>query len=221
MSRSKSARLGADPVHCPRLSDSALAACPTADLNRDCRVDLADLAEFGRAWLLSNCQKPSCLADLSGDQAVLQLDLLVLADQWLRDDNRPRPHQMARPRLPSRSGSTNTRSMLTRIPTDRIPPRRRSDPDHPFPRRPLFHHDIAKIWQTGTLWTSPLRHEQSPIGHRKSFCPARPLSFGNLSITGVPTNNSNHPRANKWLGFIVEVGLFASMPPATPAVSRK
>ena len=46
------------------LAVSAFAACPEADLNGDCRVDLADMHIFAEQWLMS--QESS--GNLNGDK---------------------------------------------------------------------------------------------------------------------------------------------------------
>jgi len=55
-----------------------LADCPSADLNSDCVVDLADLAVFGSQWL----DVPGGSADLDGIVGVSLGDFAVLAAHW-------------------------------------------------------------------------------------------------------------------------------------------
>ncbi|MBE0535712.1 MAG: lamin tail domain-containing protein, partial [Phycisphaerae bacterium] len=55
-----------------------LADCPSADLNSDCVVDLADLAVFGSQWL----DVPGGSADLDGIAGVSLEDFAILAAQW-------------------------------------------------------------------------------------------------------------------------------------------
>jgi L-ascorbate metabolism protein UlaG (beta-lactamase superfamily) len=193
---------------CPAL---APAACPTADLNRDCRVDLADLADFGRAWLLTSCTKPACLADFTGDQAVLLPDLMILANEWLRDDNRPVRIKWL--------GHASLKIWINEYtiyvdPVNSSPYYQLTDSPHDADLVLVTHShsdhyspaDIAKVWRTGATFVGP-QDVTNPNGQRQIILPGQTLSFGNLSVTGVPTNNSNHPRSKNWLGFIIEVGL--------------
>ncbi len=193
------------------LGGPVLAVCPTADLNRDCRVDLSDLAEFGRAWLLTNCQKPSCLADLTGDQAVSDADLLILAGQWLRDDNRPVRIKWL--------GHASLKIWINEYtiyvdPVNYSPYYQLKDSPHDADLVLVTHKhddhyspaDIAKVWRTGATFIGP-QDVVTAYGQGQVLLPGQTKTIGELSITGMPTNNSNHPRANKWLGFILEVGL--------------
>ena len=55
-----------------------LAVCPPTDLNRDCKVDFADLVLFAQQWLAA----PESTADFNGDDSVDMNDLNVLAQNW-------------------------------------------------------------------------------------------------------------------------------------------
>lgn len=193
---------------CPAM---LLASCPSADLNRDCRVDLADLAEFGSAWLLTNCQKPACLADFTGDQTVSTPDLLILAGQWLRDDNRPVRIKWL--------GHASLKIWINEYtiyvdPVNSSPYYQLTDSPHDADLVLVTHShsdhyspvDIAKVWRTGAAFIGP-QDVVTAYGQGQVLLPAQTKTIGELSITGVPTENSNHPRTNKWLGFIIEVGL--------------
>lgn len=61
-------------VLCP----GACADCPPGDLNRDCRVDAADLSVFAQHWL-AEVDTP---ADLDGSRRVDSCDLSVFATHW-------------------------------------------------------------------------------------------------------------------------------------------
>lgn len=60
------------------LSVCVRAACPTGDLNGDCRVDAADLQLFAESWLTPS----QAAADLNGDAHVDGTDLAFLAAHW-------------------------------------------------------------------------------------------------------------------------------------------
>ncbi|MFC1633854.1 CotH kinase family protein, partial [Planctomycetota bacterium] len=59
------------------LSGPAYTACPPADLNRDCRVDLLDVRILAESWLAP----PESSVDLNGDDSVDMGDFALLADQ--------------------------------------------------------------------------------------------------------------------------------------------
>jgi formylglycine-generating enzyme required for sulfatase activity len=63
------------------------AVCPSADLTRDCFVDLADLTQLVENWLVENTECPS--ADLNGDCRVDSEDLSSISEQWLTGDRLP------------------------------------------------------------------------------------------------------------------------------------
>ena len=57
---------------------STYAACPLADLNHDCRVDMLDVRILAESWLAP----PESSADLNGDDSIDMDDFTILADQW-------------------------------------------------------------------------------------------------------------------------------------------
>jgi formylglycine-generating enzyme required for sulfatase activity len=63
------------------------AVCPSADLTRDCYVDLADLTVLVESWLVESPECPS--ADLNGDCRVDSEDLSSISEQWLTGDRLP------------------------------------------------------------------------------------------------------------------------------------
>jgi hypothetical protein len=57
---------------------SVIAACPEADLNRDCIVDLLDVQRLAEQWL----EPPEQPADLDSDDEVNMDDFAILAGLW-------------------------------------------------------------------------------------------------------------------------------------------
>ncbi|NLH18329.1 MAG: hypothetical protein GX455_17275 [Phycisphaerae bacterium] len=184
------------------------AACPPADLNGDCRVDLADLAEFGPVWLTDNCQYPSCIADLTGDQTVSSPDLLAFAGQWLRDDNLPVRIKWL--------GHASLKIWINEF-TIYIDPYQLVESPHDADLILITHShsdhfsssDINKAWKNGAILVGP-SDVSNPNGQRQLIQPGQTLTFGPAIITAVPSYNivkTNHPKSKNWLGFIVESGL--------------
>jgi hypothetical protein len=56
---------------------------PDEDLNRDCKVNLADFDEFAAHWQQTGCPTGCEDADINGDGTVDIADLLSLANAWL------------------------------------------------------------------------------------------------------------------------------------------
>lgn len=68
--------------------------------------------------------------------------------------------------------------------------------------------DIAKVWQADSVFVAP-SDVVATYGRGEALAPGQTLTWPGVSITGVPaynTNKPNHPRANNWLGYIVEIG---------------
>jgi hypothetical protein len=65
------------------LAGPALAACPTGDLNSDCKVNFLDISVFAEQWLepSDTCSEPNC-ADLDGVDGVNMSDFALLTRHW-------------------------------------------------------------------------------------------------------------------------------------------
>jgi len=68
--------------------------------------------------------------------------------------------------------------------------------------------DIARVWGADTVLVGPADVVAS-YGSGQILLPDQTIELAGMSVTGVPaynTNKPNHPRANNWLGYIVEIG---------------
>lgn len=68
--------------------------------------------------------------------------------------------------------------------------------------------DIANVSNAQTQFIAPPDVVQR-YGSGQTIAPGQTIDLGSVSVTAVPsynTNKPNHPRSNNWVGFIVELG---------------
>lgn len=68
--------------------------------------------------------------------------------------------------------------------------------------------DISRVRKAQTQFVAPPDVVKS-LGAGNSLAPGQSLEILGLTIDGVPsynTNKANHPKANNWLGFVVNIG---------------
>lgn len=75
--------------------------------------------------------------------------------------------------------------------------------DHFSPR------DIEKLKKEGTIVAGPPDCTAQIKGEVRTMRPGETLAVGDITVTAVASYNTHkafHPRANKWLGFILQIG---------------
>jgi len=176
------------------------------DFDASGTVDFVDFSWLGRYW---RQEEPS--VDIApgplGDGVVAFADLAALTMQWLADTAPPISIQWlghasvkiwtdelvvyVDPRNLTASPHDATVVLVTHAHGDHFAPA-----------------DIARVSSEATLFIAPPDVVAS-YGSGRAMAPDEILELPGVTITGVPaynTNKTNHPRANNWLGYTIQIG---------------
>lgn len=176
-----------------------------ADFDDDGVVDFTDYSALARHW---NQPFPSVdlAPDPNRDGLIDARDLAVLAAHWLEETLPPVYIQWL--------GHSSVKIWAEDI-VVYIDPRNLPDAPHDATIVCVTHShsdhyapaDIGKVWKADTVFVGP-PDVVAAYGRGQVLAPDQTLTWPDLSITGVPAyniNKTNHPKANNWLGFIVEI----------------
>jgi L-ascorbate metabolism protein UlaG (beta-lactamase superfamily) len=176
----------------------------TVDFNGDRVVNFPDFARLAESWRSGGAAVD--VAPALGDGIVNCRDLSVLAGYWLAEI--PQPiyitwigHASVKiawkdtvvyidPRKVTGTPKDATVVLVTH-----------SHSDHYSPS------DIAKVIKPGTRFLGPADVVKS-YGSGQVILPGQTIDVNGLPVTGVAAYNlttTNHPKANNWLGFVVEL----------------
>ena len=188
------------------------ADCPAGDLNWDCKVNGTDLQVLTSRWLDPNCLSPGCEADTDGIAGVNMSDFGLLAESWL-EDHGPIVHIKWLGHASFKIWDANTiiyidpRKLGESAKDATLVLVSHTHSDHYSPT------DITKIWGPQTQLIAPKDVIDKEPQERKDravlLLPGQTIQAGSVRITGVAAYNitkPNHPKANNWLGFIIEIG---------------
>jgi L-ascorbate metabolism protein UlaG (beta-lactamase superfamily) len=188
------------------------ADCPVGDLNWDCKVNGTDLQVLTSRWLDPNCLSPGCEADTDGIAGVNMSDFGLLAESWL-EDHGPIVHIKWLGHASFKIWDANTiiyldpRKLGESAKDATLVLVSHTHSDHYSPT------DITKIWGPQTKLIAPADVIAKEPQERKDrailLLPGQTIQAGGVRITGVAAYNitkPNHPKANNWLGFIIEIG---------------
>ncbi len=191
---------------------SAAADCPAGDLNGDCKANWTDLQLLTDRWLDPNCLSPGCEADTDGIAGVNMSDFGLLAESWL-EDHGPIVHIKWLGHASFKIWDANTiiyidpRKLGESAKDATLVLVSHTHNDHYSPT------DITKIWGPQTKLIAPADVIAKEPQERKDrailLLPGQTIQAGGVHITGVAAYNitkPNHPKANNWLGFIIEIG---------------
>jgi len=146
-------------------------------------------------------------ADLNGDLRVDWRDFAVLADEWLLDNRPPVQirwfgHTSFKIWQEDLILYVDPQGLTNRLPDAALVLVSHTHSDHFSPG------DIAAISHEGTQVIGAT-DVIAQLGYGQALLPGQVLETAGVTLTGVPAyniNKSNHPRANNWLGFIIEIG---------------
>jgi len=176
------------------------------DFDGNGTVDFVDFSVLAQYW---DQNEPS--VDLTpgplGDGAIEFRDLAVLAAHWLEDTSAAVYIQWlghASVKIWSEEGVVyiDPRNLAASPHDATLVLVTHSHGDHYSPA------DIARVWGADTVLVAPPDVVAS-YGSGQTLAPGQTTELAGMGITGVPaynTNKPNHPRANNWLGFIVQMG---------------
>jgi L-ascorbate metabolism protein UlaG (beta-lactamase superfamily) len=186
-------------------SDSITTSVPPVDFNRDEWVDFDDFALLAEHW--RGADTVTDIAPSPADGLVDFRDLSALAQYWLRE--------VAQPIYITWLGHSSVKIVwmdqviyvdpldLTTSPKDAtLILVTHSHSDHYSPA------DIARVWGTATQIIAPA-DTATTYPNKQSLLPGQTIQVGYLRIIGVwayNINKTNHPKANNWVGFIVQIG---------------
>ncbi|MCJ7777481.1 MAG: MBL fold metallo-hydrolase [Sedimentisphaerales bacterium] len=175
---------------------------PVADFNGDRLVNLFDFSTFAQYWLQD---EPSVdIAPVpTGDNIVNYKDLYVLSENWLRVYEEIvyiqwLGHSSIKvwagdvviyidPRNLSTSPHDATAVLVTH-----------SHSDHYQPA------DIARVSGPTTKFLAPA-NVVSLYGRGQVILPGQTIQLDGLNVIAVPAYNTNHPKSNNWVGYIIEL----------------
>ena len=175
------------------------------DFNGDRIVNLQDFARLAQSWQQSDTAVD--VAPSGGDGIVNYQDLAALAGYWLQEI--PQPiyitwigHASVKIAWEDTVVYVDPRK-ITGTPRDAtVVLVTHSHSDHYSPA------DIAKVVKPGTRFLGPADVVKS-YGSGQILLPGQTIDVDGLPVTGVAAYNlttSNHPKANNWLGFVVQLG---------------
>jgi L-ascorbate metabolism protein UlaG (beta-lactamase superfamily) len=174
------------------------------DFNGDRIVNFLDFARLAQSWRTADGSVD--IAPAGGDGMVDGNDLAVLTGYWLQAI--PEPilitwigHASVKvawediaiyvdPRTVSGTPQDATAVLVTH-----------SHSDHYAPA------DIAKVRKADTRFLAPPDVVKA-YGSGQSVAPGQTVDVGRVRVVVVPaynTNKTNHPKANNWVGFIIEI----------------
>jgi L-ascorbate metabolism protein UlaG (beta-lactamase superfamily)/N-acetylneuraminic acid mutarotase len=184
--------------------DSGLTVVPSPDFNSDGIVDFGDFAMLAQYWFQDESSVDIAPLPL-GDGLVNFKDLAVLSEHWLETETvyiQWLGHASVKiwtddaviyvdPRNLSGSPHDATLVLVTH-----------SHSDH------YSAADISKVWgpDTNLIASADVIASQ---GRGQALMPGQTTEADGVGVTGVAaynTNKPNHPKANNWLGFIIEIG---------------
>jgi L-ascorbate metabolism protein UlaG (beta-lactamase superfamily)/N-acetylneuraminic acid mutarotase len=173
---------------------------PSPDFNGDGIVNLIDFSRLAQYWLQDESSVDIAPAP-QGDQIIDYRDLAVLTEHWLETETvyiQWLGHASVKvwagdiiiyidPRNISTSPHDATAVLVTH-----------SHSDH------FSSADIEKVSGPETLFIAPA-DVVSLYGKGQVILPDQTMQFDGFNVIGVPAYNTNHPRANNWLGYIIEI----------------
>jgi L-ascorbate metabolism protein UlaG (beta-lactamase superfamily) len=173
---------------------------PIADFNGDRIVNLLDFSKLAQHWLQNESSVDIAPAPV-GDGKIDYKDLTVLSEHWLETETiyiQWLGHSSVKvwagdvviyidPRNLSTSPHDANAVLVTH-----------SHSDHYQPA------DIAKVSGPTTKFIAP-PDVVKLYGKGQAIAPGQTIQFDGFSVTGVPAYNTNHPKSNNWLGFIIEL----------------
>jgi len=171
-----------------------------SDFNGDGIVNLSDFSILAQYWLQGEPSVDITPAPL-GDQVIDYKDLALLTEHWLETETvyiQWLAHSSVKvwagdvviyvdPRNLSVSPHDATLVLVTH-----------SHGDHYQPT------DIAKVSGPQTLFIAPA-NVVTLYGRGQTILPGQTIQFNGFSVTAVPAYNTNHPRTNNWVGYIIEL----------------
>ncbi len=188
-----------------------LAAAPAGpgasavDFNKDRVINFQDFARLARPWRGGDAGVD--VAPPNGDRIIDFRDLSVLARFWLQQIPPPivltwvghASVEIAWQNIvvyvdPRTIGGMPQDATLTLV--------THSHGDHYAPA------DIAKICNAQTRFLAP-PDVVSAYGSGQALAPGQTVEVAGVRVTGVAAynvNKTNHPKANNWLGFLIELG---------------
>lgn len=176
----------------------------TVDFNGDRIVDFHDFARLAQFWQTADASVD--VAPAAGGRLVNGGDLSVLTGYWLQQI--PQPifitwigHASVKIAWEDKVVYVDPRK-VTGTPKDATAVLvTHSHSDHYSPA------DIAKVIKPGTRFVGPADVVKA-YGSGQILLPGQALDVNGIPVTAVAAYNlltSNHPKANNWLGFIVEL----------------
>ncbi len=175
---------------------------PVADFNGDRFVNLFDFSIFAQYWLQDEPSVDIAPAPL-GDQIINYKDLALMTEHWLETATvyiQWLGHSSIKvwagdviiyidPRNLSTSPHDATVVLVTH-----------SHSDHYQPA------DIARVSGPTTKFLAPA-NVVSLYGRGQVILPGQTIQLDGFNVIGVPAYNTNHPRSNNWVGYIIEIAL--------------
>jgi L-ascorbate metabolism protein UlaG (beta-lactamase superfamily) len=178
---------------------------PVVDFDGDGTVNLKDFSKLAQYWRGSGLSVDIGPTPL-GDGVVDFRDLAVLTAHWLTDASPPIYIQWLGHSSVKIWGDdivvyVDPRNLPDALHDATIVCVTHSHSDHYAPA------DIGKVSNADTVFLGP-PDVVAAYGKGQVLAPGHTLTWPDVSITGVPAyniNKTNHPKANNWLGFIVEI----------------
>ena len=175
------------------------------DFNGDRAVNFQDFTRLARSWRSGDTSVD--IAPPAGDGIVNGNDLAVLAGNWLQVI--PPPilitwigHASVRIAWEDKVVYIDPRKIVGTPQDATLVLVTHSHSDHYSPA------DIAKVVKPGTRFFGPA-DVVNAYGSGQVILPGQSVDGNGLPVTGVAAYNlitSNHPKANNWLGFIIQFG---------------
>lgn len=181
-------------------------AADRLDFNHDGTVNFLDFSILARHWDQNEPSLDVSSAPPSADLIDLA-DLALLTSHWLVDSSLPVNIQWL---------AHSSVKIWTQRYVIYIDPRNLSTSPHDANLVLVTHihgdhyspGDISRVSAADTVLIAPPDVVASH-GTGQALAPGQTVEMEGINITGVPacnTNKPNHPRANNWLGYVVEVG---------------
>jgi L-ascorbate metabolism protein UlaG (beta-lactamase superfamily) len=174
------------------------------DFNGDRVVNFLDFARLAPSWRTADASVD--IGPPGGDGVVDGNDLSVLTGYWLQTI--PAPilitwigHASVRIAWEDKVVYVDPRKIVGTPRDATLVLVTHSHSDHYSPS------DIAKVVQPGTQFLGPADVVKA-YGSGQVILPGQTMEVAGLTVTGVAAYNlvtTNHPKANNWLGFIIEI----------------